>query len=79
MKHSSVWVKPYDRWNHLYSFIDTIGFILLILTIFYHPFWLEMTTGLVWSIAGIGFVVILWLNERKKRRLAKSHQLNSRK
>lgn len=79
MKHSSVWIKPYDRWNRVNNKVDTIAFVLLIVTIFYHPFWLAVINGLFCTFAGTEFIVILWLNEHKKKQLAKSERQHTRK
>jgi hypothetical protein len=65
-KTSQVFIKPYDDWNRRLRPLDTITFILLMGTIFYHPLWLALLTSIIAvtdAFASIGLIV---LNARKK-------------
>jgi len=72
MKTAKVWIAPYDKWNRINSKFDTIAFVLMIITIFSHPLWLAVLSGLAWALSSGAFFILLWLNERKKHRLAKA-------
>lgn len=72
MKTAKVWIAPYDKWNRINSIFDTFAFVLMMITIFFHPFWLSLIMGLAWAISSGAFFIFLWLNERKKHQLAKA-------
>lgn len=72
IKPSKVFIKPYDKWNHLFIKAGAVILTLGCIAIFYHPFWLVFSTGLSFICLNIGEIIITWLNIRKKRRLSKS-------
>lgn len=71
MKTAKVWVAPYDKWNRINERFNSVAFIFVMVTIFFHPLWLSLITGIAWGISSAIFFILLWLNERKKHRLAK--------
>ena len=70
-KPSQVFIKPYDDWNRRLRPLDTITFILLMGTIFYHPLWLALLTSIIAVTDAFASIGLLVLNARKKRKLSK--------
>ncbi|KRN24962.1 hypothetical protein FD14_GL000430 [Secundilactobacillus similis DSM 23365 = JCM 2765] len=68
-KTPRVLIEPYATWNRRIGPFSIATFVLMIVTIFYHPLWLSLLTGVLIFINVVIDLWILWLNERKKYRL----------
>ncbi|GAW99983.1 hypothetical protein [Secundilactobacillus mixtipabuli] len=70
-KPSKVYIKPYDKWNRRLDSLGGIIFVLLIITLFYHPLWLTVLTSISFFVSVLADLGLFVLNTRKKRKLSK--------
>ncbi|GAX06076.1 hypothetical protein [Secundilactobacillus mixtipabuli] len=69
MKPSKVFLKPFDSWSNALDILGGIGIVLLILDWYFPSFWLTSVLVLDGFVETIGIIVLIILNEKKKRRL----------
>lgn len=73
MKPSKVFLKPFDSWSNALDILGGIGIVLLILDWYFPSFWLTSVLVLDGFVETIGIIVLIILNEKKKRRLRQEH------
>lgn len=69
MKPSKIFLKPFDSWSNALDILGGIGIVLLILDWYFPSFWLTSVLVLDGFVETIGIIVLIILNEKKKRRL----------